>query len=304
MIVQIMRLFLLFILSLFVFTEGLSENQTFTIKGRVLDNRTLSPISYASIQVLELGHSTITDENGSFKLSNIRRGKIELSISVLGYVTRIITFNINNDTDLKNIRLKEDNLALPEVQVTSKSNNKAGTTSYILDRTTLDHSQILNLSDISALLPGGQTVNSTLINDDRLSLRSGVSERGNAAFGTAIEVDGIRLDNNASMDETLSSSTRNISSSNIESIEVISGIPSVEYGDISNGVIKINTKKGYTPWIVDASVNPHTKQIALNKGLALSEGGGIINFSLEHARSYSEISSPYTSYSRNVLSST
>ena len=83
MIVQIMRLFLLFILSL-VFTEGLSENQTFTIKGRVLDNRTLSPISYASIQVLELGHSTITDENGSFKLSNIRRGKIELSISVLG----------------------------------------------------------------------------------------------------------------------------------------------------------------------------------------------------------------------------
>lgn len=41
MIVQIMRLFLLFILSLFVFTEGLSENQTFTIKGRVLDNRTL-----------------------------------------------------------------------------------------------------------------------------------------------------------------------------------------------------------------------------------------------------------------------
>ena len=304
MIVQIMRLFLLFILSLFVFTEGLSENQTFTIKGRVLDNRTLSPISYASIQVLELGHSTITDENGSFKLSNIRRGKIELSISVLGYVTRIITFNINNDTDLKNIRLKEDNLALPEVQVTSKSNNKAGTTSYILDRTTLDHSQILNLSDISALLPGGQTVNSTLINDDRLSLRSGVSERGNAAFGTAIEVDGIRLDNNASMDETLSSSTRNISSSNIESIEVISGIPSVEYGDISNGVIKINTKKGYTPWIVDASVNPHTKQIALNKGFALSEGGGIINFSLEHARSYSEISSPYTSYSRNVLSST
>ena len=84
MIVQIMRLFLLFILSLFVFTEGLSENQTFTIKGRVLDNRTLSPISYASIQVLELGHSTITDDNGSFKLSNIRRGKIELSISVLG----------------------------------------------------------------------------------------------------------------------------------------------------------------------------------------------------------------------------
>ncbi|MGN1374931.1 MAG: TonB-dependent receptor domain-containing protein [Prevotella sp.] len=299
-----MRLFLSLIFSWFVYIYGWSVTQTYTVKGRVLDNRTMSPISYASVKVVDLGYSAITDENGLFKINNIRGGKIEISISVLGYVTRTINFNLDNDTDLKNIRLKEDNLSLPEVQVTSKSNINAGTTSYILDRTTLDHSQILNLSDISALLPGGQTVNSTLINDNRLSLRSGMSERGNAAFGTAIEVDGVRLDNNASMDETLSTSTRNISSSNIESVEIVSGIPSVEYGDISNGVVKINTKKGYSPWIVDASVNPHTKQIALNKGFALSDGGGILNVSLEHARSYSEISSPYTSYSRNVLSST
>lgn len=299
----IMRLFLLIIFSFFIYLDGWSVANNYTVRGRVFDNRTMAPISYASVQVVDLGYSTITDENGLFKITNIRGGNIDISISVLGYVTRTITFLLDKDTDLKNIRLKEDNLSLPEVQVTSKNNKSAGTTSYILDRTTLDHSQVLNLSDISALLPGGQTVNSTLINDDRLTLRSGTSERGNAAFGTAIEIDGIRLDNNASMDETLSTSTRNISSSNIESIEVVSGIASVEYGDISNGVVKINTKKGYSPWIVDASVNPHTKQIALNKGFALSDGGGILNVSFEHARSYSEISSPYTSYSRNVFSS-
>ena len=104
-----------------------------------------------------------------------------------------------------------------------------------------------------------------------MALRSASGERGNAAFGTAIEVDGMRLNNNASMSETQSASTRNISTSNIESIEVIAGIPGVEYGDISNGVVKVNTRRGHTPWIMEASMNPYTRQVALSKGMALTK---------------------------------
>lgn len=179
-----------------------------------------------------------------------------------------------------------------------------GTTTYSIDRTTLDHSQALSLNDIMALLPGGQTVNSTLTDDSRLALRSTTGEKGNASFGTAIEIDGMRLNNNASMSETQSASTRNISTSNIESIEVIAGIPGVEYGDISNGMVKVNTRRGHTPWIVEASMNPYTRQVALTKGFALAHNAGTLNFSIEHAQSFTDITSPHTAYSRNILSTT
>lgn len=274
------------------------------ITGRILDDKTLKPLPYATIKVRDMEQWAVADDDGRFDMANVPEGYITLDITTLGYVSRTFHITLTRDINLKNIRLKEDNLSLPGVEVTARRHDASGTTAYTMDRTTLDHSQVLSLSDISALLPGGQTINSSLINDDRLALRAGSGERGNAAFGTAIEIDGQRLDNNANMSETLSPSTRNIAASNIESVEVLSGIASVEYGDVAGGVVKVNTRRGHTPWIVEASVNPYTRQAALSKGLTLGAKAGIINLSLEHARSFSEIASPYTSYSRNNLSLT
>lgn len=273
-----------------------------TVKGRVLDDKTAEPLSYATVKVRDMELWAMTDDNGAFVIANVPDGELVVEVRSLGYLTRAITVKLSKDTDLKNIRLKEDNLSLPDVEVTAQRKAGVATTSYLMDRTVLDHSQMLNLSDISALLPGGQTVNSTLMDDSRFALRAGSSERGNAAFGTAIEIDGMRLDNNASMGETMSASTRNISSSNVESVEVISGIPGVEYGDISNGVVKVNTRHGKSPYIIEASVNPYTRQVAVSKGFALPHNAGVLNVSLEHARSFSQLASPYTSYKRNILS--
>lgn len=192
--------------------------------------------------------------------------------------------------------LSSKSLKLPGVEVTAQRNTISGTTTYKMDRMTLDHAQIVNLSDITTLLPGGKTVNGNLTNDDRLMLRAGMQEKGNAAFGTAVVIDGMRLDNNAMMDETSSPSTRNIAASNIESIEIISGIASVEYGDLSNGMVKVNTRRGITPWHIETSVNPHTWQIGFNKGFKH------FNVSFEHSKSSSDLASPYTTYQRNVLS--
>ena len=274
----------------------------YVVRGKVIDARSLSPLAYAAVRVQNLELWAITNEAGAFTIAHVPGGETTVQVSTLGYVTRTITFMLNNDTDLKNIRLKEDNLSLPDVEVTARKQSGTGTTTYTLDRTALDHSQVLSLGDIMALMPGGQTTNATLIDDTRLALRSGTGERGNAAFGTAIEVDGVRLDNNASMSETQSASTRNVSASNIESVEVIAGIPSAEYGDVSNGVVKVNTRHGHTPWVVEAAVNPYTRQASLSKGFLLGHRGGTLNFSAEHARSFSDLASPHTAYTRNILS--
>lgn len=276
--------------------------QQITIAGRVTDEETQKPIEFASILMKENGLWAITGADGSFHIKNIPAGKVVLTIQCLGYATRQIALDINKDIPRLRINLKQENLKLDEVTVTAKRKDNESTTSYTIDRAALDQQQLLNVSDIATLLPGGKTVNATLMSDNRMALRSGSQEKGSPSFGTAIEVDGMRLDNNATAGETAGASTRTISSSNIESIEIVTGIPSVEYGDLSNGVVKVNTRKGKSPFIVEGKLNQHTQQIALNKGFDLGSRSGVLNASFEHARSFSNAASPHTAYQRNILS--
>ena len=272
------------------------------ISGIVTDEDSKQPVEFASLLLKDNGQWAITGSDGRFTIKSVPTGKAVLTIQCLGYATRTITLNITKDIPRLQIQLKQESLKLDEVTVTAKRKRDEATTSYSIDRTTLDNQQVLNVSDIAALLPGGRTVNPSLMADARLALRSGDQEKGNASFGTAIEVDGIRMDNNAAVGETAGASTRTISASNIESVEVVTGIPSVEYGDLSNGVVKVNTRKGKSPFIIEGKINQNTRQIALNKGFNLGGRRGVLNTSLEHARSFSDAASPHTAYQRNILS--
>jgi len=294
------RIILLFLISVCGLTTILA--QQVTVAGRIVDDDTHTPIAFATVLMKENGYWAVTGDDGAFSMKNVPVGKATLTFQCLGYATRQITLDITKDIPRLRITLKQETLKLNEVTVTAQRKNNETTTSYTIDRTALDNQQIVSVSDLATLLPGGKTVNATLMNDTRMALRSGSQEGGNASFGTAIEVDGIRLDNNAAAGETAGASTRAISSSNIESVEIVTGIPSVEYGDLSNGVVKVNTRKGKSPFIVEGKINQHTKQIALNKGFDLGPNKGILNASIEHAKSFSNIASPHTAYQRNILS--
>lgn len=294
------RIILLFLLIGYGLSTTLAQHVI--VAGRITDDDTHKPIAFATILMKENGYWAITGDDGSFSMKNIPVGKATLTIQCLGYATRQLTLDIVKDIPRLRITLKQETLKLDEVTITAQRKNNESTTSYIIDRTALDNQQIVSVSDLSTLLPGGKTVNATLMNDNRMALRSGSQEGGNASFGTAIEVDGIRIDNNAAAGETAGASTRAISSSNIESVEIVTGIPSVEYGDLSNGVVKVNTRKGKSPFIVEGKMNQHTKQIALNKGFDLGHNKGVLNASIEHAKSFSNIASPHTAYQRNILS--
>ena len=276
--------------------------QTVTVSGRVTDEATKQPIEFASVLMKENGHWAVTDSDGRFSIRNIPTGKTSLTVQCLGYATRTITITVTKDIPRLRLTMKQENLKLEGVTVTARRKQDESTTSYTIDRTALDQQQLLNIGDIGTLLPGGKSVNPTLMNDSRLALRSGSQEKGNASFGTAVEIDGMRLDNNAAPGETVGASTRTISASNIESVEIVTGIPSVEYGDLSNGVVKVNTRRGKSPFIVEGSINQHTRQIALNKGFDLGGMRGMLNTSFEHTRSFSDAASPYKAYQRNILS--
>ena len=295
-----MRRILLIILTILVVLQ--TWGQRVNVSGIISDEETKKPVEFASILMKENGQWAVSDERGAFTLKHVPEGKTTLVIQCLGYATRTLLLNITKDIPRLRISMKQENLKLEEVTVTAKRKQHEATTSYTIDRSALDQQQLLNVGDIGTLLPGGKSNNPSLMSDQRLALRSESGEKGNASFGTAIEVDGMRMDNNATADETMGASTRTISASNIESVEIVTGIPSVEYGDLSNGIVKVNTRKGKSPFIVEGSINQHTRQIALNKGIDLGKGRGVLNASIEHARSFSDAASPYTAYQRNILS--
>lgn len=276
--------------------------QQVTVAGKVVDENSRQPIEFASILMKESGRWAITDSNGNFSIKGVSTGKTTMVIQCLGYATQTLYLTITKDIPKMNIKLKEESLKLDEVTVTARRKQDEATTSFTIDRAALDQQQILNIGDVATLLPGGKTINPSLMSDNRMALRSGSQERGNASFGTAVEIDGVRLDNNAMTGETAGASTRNISASNVERVEVVTGIPSVEYGDLSNGVVKVSTRRGKSPFIVEGKISQLTRQIALNKGFDLGHHNGLLNVSIEHARSFSDAASPYTAYQRNIIS--
>lgn len=296
-------------LLLILVSFSLLAQQKIQISGVVKDKQSGEPVEFATVMLEGNVQWAVTDQKGAFVIKNVATGKHQITVACLGYVTYSMDVNLTASVGSFNIKLDQDNLALEGATVTAKEDANSTTTARTIDRTALDHVQIMNVGDIAGLLPGGATVNPSLTGTNNFALRSGSGEAGNVFFGTAIEVDGVRLSNNSSFGgadvtntQLRGASTNNIASSNVESIEVISGVASVEYGDMTSGVVKINTRKGKTPLTITMSTTPNNKQVSVSKGFAVRNGSGksagVINASGEMTRSISEPMSPFNSYVR------
>lgn len=281
---------------------ALAWAQRCDVQGTVLITGTQKPIGQAVVELPGHGLWAVADNEGRFTVKGVPAGKTQFAVSCLGYATTITEVDVRPGLDSLRLFAPEDNLTLESVVVTAKEAPDAMSTSRTIGGAAIDHLQMVNASDISSLLPGGKTVNPNLLNDNPFSLRDGGSAAGNASFGTAVEVDGVRLSTNASLGDMSGASTRNVAATNIESVEVITGVPSAEYGDIASGMVKLKTRKGKTPYMIILSTNPRTKQISASKGFDLGGDRGVLNSSVEYTRATQDPVSPYTSYSRTGIS--
>lgn len=268
------------------------------VSGRVSEKEGGEPVAGAVVRLDGDYIWSVTDAKGGFVLEGIQPGNYILSVSCLGYVDSEREITASKDITGLEIRLSVSSLALKEVTVTAEKSKDNINTTRKIGRNALDHLQISNMADISALLPGGKTVNPDLTTDNTFSLRSGGLAVGNAAFGTAVEVDGVRMGGNAKFGAMAGIGTRSIPVDNIESVEVITGVPSAEYGDLNSGMVRVITKKGRTPVSAVFSVNPRTYSTSVSKGSDLGGNKGILNVSAEWARATRKLTSPYTSYTR------
>ena len=278
-----------------------ADPKYFPVSGTVTEYGTEIPVIGAAVRLGEDYLWTTTDIDGKFALDKVQPGEYVLEVSCLGYVTVSVSVDVRKDMEGIAITLHESSLALDEVVVTAQRAKDGLGTSHTLGRDALNHLQLSNMTDVAALLPGGKTVNPDLTTENTFSLREGGSTLGNSAFGTAVEVDGVRLGNNASFGAMNGVDTRSVAVDNIESVEVMTGVPSAEYGDLNSGMVRIRTKKGRTPVNVAFTVNPRTYQTSVSKGIDLQDDNGVLNVSAEWARAVKKLVSPYQSYTRSGL---
>jgi len=118
------------------------------------------------------------------------------------------------------------------------------------------------------LVPGQLMDRPDLTQQQGLQLRT-LQNNSTMAFGTSIVVDGMPMSNNGSVSQgTFSGSAfagtdlRQVSADNIEEVEVIRGIPSAEYGDLTSGLVVVHSKVGVTPWQAKVKVNPGLQRLS------------------------------------------
>ena len=146
----------LFLISLFICC--IAEAQQLKLLGVVVDDRSGKPIEFATVMLVEDELWAVTAGDGSFEIAGLNPGRRTLTVQALGYKT--LKKELREVPGAKmQLRLKADNLSLDEVTVTAHRKQDEATTSYVLDRQTLDNQQIIDLADISSLLPGGKTAN-------------------------------------------------------------------------------------------------------------------------------------------------
>lgn len=292
-----------------------------TIQGTVYEqmpNGKNEPLPGASIFIEKIGVGTSSSVNGSYILKDIPLGEITVKVQFVGKVTIDTTMHIQSSTTA-NFYLQDDDFRLSEVVVTATSSNTGQSTASTISDKAIEHLQSVSLDNVLALLPGGITDNPTLNFASQLNIRSVSQDVGALdmnSLGSAIVQDGAPVSNNANL-QTMNTSvrgamgalggttspsggfdTRGISLENIESVEVIRGVPSVEYGDLTAGAVLVNSKAGRTPLRLKARTNPNVYQFFAQKGQDLGGNRGALNLSADYAYNTGNPVQSYRYYER------
>ena len=91
---------------------------------------------------------------------------------------------------------------------------------------------------------------------------------------------------------------RSIPTDNIESVEVVRGIPSVEYGNLTSGLVNIRRRAIATPFEARVKADEYGKLVSLGKGIALQGDDKILNIDADYLTARSDPRNTLANYRR------
>jgi len=305
----------LLILALFLFgtargwdNPGDSGLSTGTISG-VIKNRKGKNLPAANIIIIENQRGCSSDHLGRFEFKDVYPGHYTLRVSYVSYETRYIKVLVSEHAVTDTIvELSQSLFQIGGIEVIGSTQllPEDAATKTIITSGEIEHYQASSVKDVLNLVPGVQrSENPGLSQKGQLAIRGDIMDRL-ATFGTLIIVDGVPITKNSDLQfespgsNLLSIPTvmsgidlRTIPADNIEKIEVLSGLPSVKYGDFTEGVVNIKTKTGLQPHRLKIKDNPDTREANLGGGFK-----NFINYNVNLARSERDIRIEGDEYTR------
>lgn len=294
-----------------------NEGLKITLAGKVISEEDGHGVSYATVEVEgENGTKIIkvSDEQGEFSFT-VLKAKYKVRVSSVGY-KREERVALLTKNDYLTIRLKTSSIKVGDVTVTA-SEKRGMTATSVINRKAMDHIQPSSIADLMELLPGGSFKYPTMGKANFVQLRQAGSMGADydiSSFGTSFVIDGVPFSTDANLQSIKNGVVANdnrditskgvdmrmISTDNIESVEVIRGIPSVQYGDLTSGVVKINRKEGKTNFEARFKADQFSKLMSAGKGFG--NDNNTVNVSLDYLDSKVDPRDKFENYKRLTAS--
>ncbi len=250
------------------------------ITGRVIDAVGKTPLAAATVALEGTALSTTSDAAGRYRMEGAPAGPQMLRVIRIGYapVRRPISVPVVGTLAL-DVELARSALNLPNLVVTAdpvgRATGELGTAS-VIGSEAIRNQTAASLAGVLELIPGVTLQPPGLDGLQQFSLRAvpistgggstgglganalGPSAANLASFGTQIVLDGVPISNNVNLQslgprgELSQFATaagggidlRRIPASTLERVEVIRGIPSARFGDLTQGVVLVDTRAG------------------------------------------------------------
>ena len=280
---------------LFISHLSASAQHGYTLTGTIQDAQTKEPLSFATIQLQtadKTWYGALSDQNGRYSFTKLSAGEYTATVSYLGYDKLTKTFSISKNTTLA-FRLTSSTMALNEVVITA-SESKGLTSASKIDRKAMEHLQPTSFADLLELLPGGKSTDPNMGGVNLIKIReAGSTSEDIASLGVGFVIDGMTMNTDANLQyvpgtsqsskESVSKGVdmRMLSTDNIESVEIIRGIPSVEYGNLTGGLVNIKRKSSASPLTARFKADQVGKLFSAGKGWAIN-GSNVLNLDLSY----------------------
>ena len=260
------------------------------------------------------------DARGVCLLEGLKPGRFELRLLYMGHVFLQGELQLPAGLTRRRIRLDIDPVAIGEVLVTA-AESKGPTSSSKIGREAIAHIQPSSIADLMELIPGGRATDPSFGAPQEIRLReaapSSSANYATSALGTQIQVDGIPISNDANLQYSTSYGsiqeyanvnrgvdTRAISTDDIESVEIVRGIPSVEYGDLTSGLVKVKRREGGRDLTARFKADMSSKLFSVGRGKGFERKGRgdaertTLNINADYLTAASDPRNPRQSYQR------
>ena len=292
---------LLFLSLFFNLTSLVAAEKDFTLDIQVRDQKK-EAIEAAIVLVEPYGVWGITDQEGKIQIAKIPYNKAtryQVNVSILGY--KAVTRELSPKAGAVNrmvVEMEEESMAMKEVVVVAENKKSGESTASKIGRQAIDHLQATSLNDLLQLIPG--QVNMSNPSLDHPKYFSSRTLYNNPA-GSSLVIDGIPLSTNSTFEENGGVDLRSIGTDDIQSVEIIRGIASAEYGDVSTGTMIVNSKIGITDLNVRSKIMPGIMQFYAGKGFKAGRFGNL-NLSADYAHGKSDPRYTTDTYDRILAS--